>query len=209
MLYTNEAIKTRKNKIAKIKSIIATAVYIILIPLLIYNVFIIATSLIKPDKTPSVFGIKTYVIISGSMMPELEIGDIVVVKTVLPEELKVGDLISYRKGQVIVTHRITKIVDSSDNKKEFITKGDSNNVEDSGNVSENSIEGKVIKKIPKLGNIAIIFKNKTIIITIIILYYIYLVRSQSKQKKRNIRKLKRQEYEISKINNIQEKNNEE
>ena len=209
MLYTDEAIRTRKNKIAAIKSKIALVVYIVLIPLLIYNVFIIATSVIKPDKTSSIFGIKTYVIISGSMMPELEIGDIVVVKTVLPEDLNVGDLISYRKGQVIVTHRITKILDSSDNKKEFITKGDSNNVEDSGKVFENALEGKVIKKIPKLGNLAIILKNKIIIIAIIVLYYIYLVFSQAKQKKKNIRKLKRQEYEISKINKVQEKNNEE
>ena len=77
MLYTEEAIIKRKNKIHKRKKIIITIVYIILIPLLIYNVTLIIKSILKPNKTPDFFGYKTYVIVSGSMEPSLKIGDIV------------------------------------------------------------------------------------------------------------------------------------
>lgn len=195
MLYTEEAIKRRKEKVNKIKGRIKIIIYIILVPLLIYNISLIAQAIINPSETPNFFGIKTYIIISGSMMPELEIGDIVVVKEV-QEELEIGDIISFRRGQTVVTHRISEVI-VKDGKKEFKTKGDKNNVEDTGTVTYDKIEGKVVKRIPKLGNISLIFRDKMTIIIIVLLYYIYLVHEQSTQRKRNIRKKKRQEYEAN------------
>lgn len=64
MEYTNEAIRKRKEKNDKIKKILSLAVYMVLIPLLVYNISLIAQSIINPNKTPSFFGIKTYVIVS-------------------------------------------------------------------------------------------------------------------------------------------------
>lgn len=64
MQYTNEAIRERKIKSNKIKKVISIAIYIMLIPLLIYNISLIAQSVINPSKTPSFLGIKTYIIIS-------------------------------------------------------------------------------------------------------------------------------------------------
>ena len=80
MLYTNEAIQKRKSREKKIKVTVRTIAYIFLVPLLIYNISLIAQSIINPKKTPNFMGVKTYVIISGSMQPELDIGDVVIVK---------------------------------------------------------------------------------------------------------------------------------
>lgn len=194
MLYTDDAIRKRKSITNKIKNRIIAIVYVILVPLLIYNILFIVQAIVNPDETPSFFGIKTYVIISGSMMPELEIGDIVITKNVKQEELKVGDIISFRKGQVVVTHRISEVL-YLDGKVQFRTKGDSNNVEDTETIGEEVIEGKVINKVPVIGKIVITLKNKIVIIEIIVFYYIYLLHNQNVQRRKNVRKIKREEYE--------------
>ena len=197
MQYTAEAIKKRNNRKKKIKNIINTTICILLVPLLLNNVLLIMQSIINPDKTPSFFGMKMYVIISGSMKPELEIGDIVIVKETNNYDLQEGDIISFRQGQSIVTHRISEVL-ITDNKIRYKTKGDNNNIEDTQMISEKEIEGKVIDKIPSLGKIALALKDKTLIIVIIMFYYIYLVKDQSIQKRKNMRKIKRNEYELKK-----------
>jgi len=197
MEYTNEAIKKRKEKKQKIKNKIKIIAYIILIPMLIYNITLIFQAIIKPNETPSFLGIKMYVIISGSMQPELDIGDIVVVKNVEKNELKEGDIISFRKGQTVVTHRITEVLEQG-NEIQFKTKGDNNNVEDLDKVKEKDVEGKVVQKISYLGNIVLLLSDKTWIITIVLFYYVYLVHDQSIQKRKILRRMKREEHEKKK-----------
>ncbi len=159
MKYTNDAIKRRKNIEDNIKKRFNIIIYIILIPILIYNISLIIQSLVKTSETPNFLGIKTYVIISGSMESELQIGDIVIVKKVGQDELKNGDISSFRQGQSVITHRISEVIEK-DGKVQYKTKGDNNNAEDSGSISYDMIEGKVVKHISKIGNIAIILQNQ-------------------------------------------------
>ena len=194
MLYTEEAILKRKEKINKRKKIIITIVYIILIPLLIYNVTLIVKSLIQPNKTPDFFGYKTYVIVSGSMEPNLNIGDVVLVKKVDESELNANDIISFRQGQNVVTHRISQIKNEY-GEKVYITKGDNNNTEDSGSIDYSYIEGKVCSSIKGIGKIVIFFQGKLSILLIVTFFYIYLAQSNKISKRKENRKQKRQEYE--------------
>lgn len=194
MLYTNEAIQKRQLRKKKIKKITRIVACTILIPILVYNISLIIQSIINPNKTPSFFGIKTYVIISGSMKPNYNIGDVVVAKNTNANSLKEGDVISFRQGQIIVTHRIIKVENS--NKLVFKTKGDNNNSEDSEEVTANLIEGKVVFKIPWIGNIALFFRGKIAIIVLLITYYIIATRANKKDKLKSRRRRKRIEYEM-------------
>ncbi len=194
MLYTEEAIIKRKNKIHKRKKVIITIIYIILIPLLIYNVTLIIKSILKPNKTPDFFGYKTYVIVSGSMEPSLKIGDIVIVKKVSENELNVDDIISFRQGQNVVTHRISQIRNEY-GEKVYITKGDNNNTEDSGNIDYSYIEGKVFTSIRGLGKVVIFFQGKLSILLIVSFFYLYLSQTNKIHKRKEERKQKRHEYE--------------
>lgn len=194
MQYTEEAIKNRKNKIENIKKKINTLICIILVPLLIYNVSLLIQAIIEPNKTPALFGIKMYVIVSGSMEPELNIGDIVIVKE--NDNYQKDDVISFRQGQSVITHRIIEVI--NDDKISYKTKGDNNNTEDKQIVLKEDIEGKVINKIPTVGKFVLVVKDKTILIVIVLLYYIFLVRDQSIQKRKNTRKIKRERYEKKK-----------
>lgn len=198
--YTNEAIIKRKNTKIKIKKYISIFVYIILIPLLIYNISLIFQAILKPNETPSFLGIKTYVIISGSMQPELNIGDVVVVKKVAEEKMQIGDIISFREGQNVITHRIIDIAEENENKL-YKTKGDNNNSEDKTVISIDKIEGKVYTSIPYIGKIAILLQGKITLIIIIIIFYGYFVRSEKMKNKREARRLKRLEYEKGMLEN--------
>ena len=196
-LYTNEEIKKRKQEEEKRKKITEIFIYIILIPVLAYNISIIIKAIIKPSETPSFLGIKTYVIISGSMEPNIKIGDIVITKSIKNKEesIKVGDIISYRKGQNVITHRITNIEKDENGILRIATKGDNNNTEDSERILINNIDGKVITIIPKIGYITLILKDKVLIILIFIIAYVYISKTEKVKKRKEARKQKRIKYE--------------
>lgn len=196
MLYTDQEINKRLKIENRIRNILYGIMYAVLIIIMVYNISLIAQSILKPNKTPSFLGVKTYVIISGSMEPNIEIGDIVVVKA--EENLDIGDVISYRKGQSVITHRITQINKNENGEIEYKTQGDNNNVEDEESIKPSNIEGKVIKIVSKLGNVTLILQNKVIIIFIFIIFYIYVSRNYKKNKKVNERHLKRLKYEEDK-----------
>lgn len=200
MRYTDEAIRNRRNRNNKIKKILTITVYILLIPLLVYNISLIFQAVLNPNETPSFLGIKSYVILSGSMQPEIDIGDIVIVKDVEENELQNKDIISFREGQTVITHRIIDI-QTVDNEKQFTTKGDNNNSADNNVISADVIEGKVITVIPFLGKIGIMLKGKITIILAVIIFYIYLVKSEKVKKKKENRRIKRLEYEKARLEN--------
>jgi len=197
VLYTEEAIKKKKQRADRLKKIFRILTYIIVFPLLIYNIALIVQSVLNPNQTPSFLGIKTYVIISGSMIPEFQIGDIAVVKEVENDELKEGDIISFREGQNVITHRITQKLEEN-GQTIYVTKGDNNNAEDIAKVSYALIEGKVVAKIAYIGKIALMLKGKVAIIFIFIIYYIIISKERRNKLRKNRRKNKRMIYEESK-----------
>ena len=52
MQYTEDAIIKRKEKVLKVKKSLKRFVYILLIPLLIYNISLIIQAVVKPNETP-------------------------------------------------------------------------------------------------------------------------------------------------------------
>ena len=197
MLYTNEQIKKRIDKEKKKKKIIAVIVYILLTPIMVYNIALIISSIVKPNKTPSFLGIKTYVIISGSMEPNISVGDIVIARNIKNEEreLKIGDIISFRSGHSVITHRIVNIEKDNNGVLRIRTKGDSNNTEDGVDIIINNIEGKVIAVIPKIGSIVRLLHDRTVLMIFLVVVYIYIIKSFKKNQRENNRRLKRLKFE--------------
>ncbi|MDD5888227.1 MAG: signal peptidase I [bacterium] len=99
-----------------------------------------------------------YVIVSPSMVPTIMVNDAIVVKREDGGMLNIGDIITFSSADasypgLTVTHRIVSKQKAQNGNYIFRTKGDNNNIEDPTLVSEDSIYGKVILKIPKLGYI--------------------------------------------------------
>ena len=92
-----------------------------------------------------ILDINPYVIISGSMEPELPVGSVCLVDC-QHKEPEVGDIISYKAQDTIITHRVIEKTDGG-----YITKGDSNSVADPGIVKSKQIFGTCIYSVPKIG----------------------------------------------------------
>ena len=187
-------IKTYSNFI---KFLFIKLLYIIIIPIIIYDIILIAQSIVKPNVAPSIFGIKTFTIISSSMEPTFKIDDIIFVKKIDENQLQIGDIISFIQDKDIITHRIEKI-EKNEGGLVFITKGDANSTTDINKVKLSQIEGKYIFKISKVGKIFYILKNKVVfIIGTIILIICYIIENNKISKKIE-RKEKREHYETIK-----------
>ena len=111
---------------------------------------------------PRLAGIKTFVVISGSMEPAIPVGSMVYSKEVDPKTLETGDVIVFYSsndvqggagaGDVIpVTHRV--VLNDTTN-GEITTKGDANEKNDISKVAYLNVEGKVIFHIPQMGYLA-------------------------------------------------------
>ena len=90
-----------------------------------------------------------YVIVSGSMKPEINIDDVVVSKnlneTEVAQNLDVGDVATYFDGKSYITHRvIDKSKDKETNETVFVFKGDNNNTVDRLRIKASQIRGKQV-----------------------------------------------------------------
>lgn len=160
-------IKKQNTKFKKVKNIIE---YIIIFVVILINGILIFQAKDNPNKTPSFFGKKAFVIISGSMIPEIQIGDIAIVNNT--DLCDVGDIIAFRRNSTVIVHRIVKEMYVNDAVM-YQTKGDNNNVADAELVDISSIEGVYIGKIPYVGKILMwLYNNLAIVIVVIIIILI-------------------------------------
>lgn len=87
----------------------------------------------------------SYVVLSGSMEPEISPGDVIVVESVDPSEVEEGDVITYARGgeAQATTHRVVDVREGEEG-LEFRTKGDANEEPDSEPVAASQVQGRVM-----------------------------------------------------------------
>lgn len=186
--------KSSKNMHIMLK-VISIMIYIIIIPIIVFNITLVAKSCINPNETPTFFGIKSFVIVTQSMEPTIMTGDAIFVKQISEENLKNGDIISFKDGDSVNTHRIVEIVENNGTKR-YRTKGDNNKKEDRDLVKYSQIEGKYEFRIKGFGKFIEILKNKiTLVILLIILVLVSAMQVRLNKKKLE-RKEKRYKYNL-------------
>lgn len=89
--------------------------------------------------------LKPVVVLSGSMEPAIKTGSLAFIDT-SDRDIFVGDVISFRAGDMLVSHRVVEITESG-----YRTKGDNNDVADAGIVKDGGVEGKILFSIPGAG----------------------------------------------------------
>ena len=143
---------------------------VIVLPFLIFNLTLIIKSKLYPDKIADFMGSKPFIVMSGSMETTINIGDLVIVKKVNSSSIHTGDIIAFKNGNIVISHRVKEVINDSGTYK-FKTKGDNNNVADDFIVSSDAIEGIFVNKIPGLGSI-LLFLGKPIGLLMVILVII-------------------------------------
>ncbi|MBF0978775.1 MAG: signal peptidase I [Clostridiales bacterium] len=143
----------------------------------------------------SLFGFRIYRVISGSMQPALQIGDVIIVKK--SNNYSERDIITYSNGLTTITHRIIAI-----NNDEVITKGDANEVDDKP-INKEQIVGKFFFRISNFSLFSIILsKNVIYLIMIFLLVLIFLLVIGD----RIIKNLRYQSNNVKKLKKNKEKN---
>ena len=150
--------KIKNNKALKI---IGNIIYYILLALVILILAVVILQRVSKNNA-SIGGIRIFNIVTESMFPEYQIGDVLISKKIEPSKIKVGDDLVYLGTEQgfagrVVTHRVVDI-EESDGKYRFHTKGLANEVEDPV-VQENQIYGIVIYKTYILSFITKIINN--------------------------------------------------
>lgn len=193
-MYKIRDYKEIKNRNEKVKKIISTFLYIIIIPIIVMNLTLIIKSFVKPDKIPDFFGYKNFVIVSESMEPTIMVGDAIFIKKVPENDIKINDIISFHDGESINTHRIIGVSEENGIKM-YKTKGDNNRGEDKEKISYSQIEGKYLFKINNFGNLIKILQSKVTLIILILLVCFNAYFNYSLKNKRIERSKKRKKYE--------------
>ena len=150
--------KITENPVLKL---INNIVYVILF-LIVASVWFVVILQRASNNAIALGGVRVFNIISESMIPKYNIGDVLVVKSIEPQNIKVGDDIAYigqesTFNQKIVTHQVIKI-EYENGEYIFHTKGIANILEDPL-VHQNQVFGKVVYKIWILSLISKILSN--------------------------------------------------
>lgn len=105
-----------------------------------------------------ILGYQVYTVLTGSMEPEYNVGDLIYVKKVDVNTIKVDDPITFvlNENLTVATHRVVRI--DAENQR-FYTKGDANQIEDNDPVHFNNVLGVPQFAIPKLGYVSNFIQN--------------------------------------------------
>ena len=154
--------------------VLKTLGQVVLFVILIF--FILLNILSMNNK--SLFGFRIYRVISGSMQPALQIGDVIIIKKANNYAEK--DIITYDNGLTTITHRIKSI-----NGDEIITEGDANDAPDKP-ITKDRILGKYFFRISTFSVFFIMLTGKTIYLIMVLVLFAILLFAISDRVTRNL-----------------------
>ena len=153
----------------KIWKILRGGLLFFLIAILTINIYIISAQAFFNKELPKVAGFAQIIVISGSMQPTIQVGDLLIIHE--KENYREQDIITYRSNGRLVTHRILEI-----DTEHALVRGDANNVTDDPVPLEN-IEGKTVLRIPMAGSFILFLKTPVgmllMVLSVIAIYMLF------------------------------------
>lgn len=184
-------------KLSKWIKCVISGILILLIMVLI-TVLVGNTFALKNNQLGNFFGYTLSYVPTESMEPTIEAGDTVLIKKGNIDQVKLNDIIVYYNGERYVIHRVVEITEEG-----IRTKGDNNTtnpVIDSTIITSENYYGKYIKTVNYL-NLQSLVKNKNYIfpmcigvfLIILITEAVQVARTISKNSKKKIERLQREQ----------------
>jgi len=137
-----------------------------MVVILLINGYLLAAKLIFKNDLPKVFGYAQIIVISGSMQPAINVGDLLIIKEQI--SYQANDIITFHSDQNLVTHRVIEVSNDGIN-----TQGDANNVADDP-VPLTAVEGKMVLLIPGAGNLILFLKSPLGILLMLALLFLII-----------------------------------
>ena len=194
--------KEKNGLLQKIVGAVGIALCVVFVPLLLIFVTLIVKSYTCPDKVPDFLGYKPFIVLSGSMEPSIMTGDMVFVKETDPDSLKVGDVIAYKSGSAVVTHRIVE-VKSENGETRYVTQGDANNAADQSLVKPADVEGIYQRRVAGAGNLAMFMQTTTgmilFVVCPLVLFVLWDVIRRQLESRKEVSRTKELEMELERL----------
>ncbi|MED1785425.1 signal peptidase I [Brevibacillus fortis] len=144
---------------------------------MIINLFLFTSSRLNADGIPGIGNWKVLSVLTGSMEPAINTGDMVIVKRYESTVPQTGDVVTYWKddqSRSLITHRVIQRLENG----YLQTKGDANQEADGGWTDPNRLIGKVIFTIPFAATLQQVIKQPLVMLLILAGFVIYLVSSK-------------------------------
>lgn len=158
-----------------------------------FSLYIIG-NIFFPSIAIKVFQFRTYIIVSDSMDPTIERGDIIIIRNTDLSTLEANDIISFyvdadlNGKEEVVTHYLYSIEINDEGDREYKTIRENSETPDSWVLDDSEIIGKYISKIPKIGKIFLFVQSsigRFVVINnaLIIIMIIYLLKKRPEYNK--------------------------
>ncbi len=109
------------------------------------------------SRLSEVCGYTPLVVLSDSMYPTIEAGDLLLIRSIGEEMPEIGDIIAFYDAsdetRMIITHRIVDAIYAQDGAVSYITQGDGNNSPDRDAVQPERIIGRMSVRIGGAGRV--------------------------------------------------------
>lgn len=137
----------------------------------------LSTASLAGNQLPMPMGVGMAVVLSGSMEPELQVGELIFVRQ--QDDYRSGEVVVYQNGSSLVVHRVVQTDGVT-----VITRGDANNAPDAP-IDVSQIKGAVVGSIPYVGTVARWLRTPLGVVLILGLVLLLLECSYYKERKRD------------------------
>jgi signal peptidase I len=102
-------------------------------------------------------GLKPLVVLTGSMRPAIQPGDLLVVRQMPAGRIERGQIVTFarpgRPGETL-THRVVSVADNGGNRRSVVTRGDANDRGERWTIAGDGTVGRYLFKLPDVGRLA-------------------------------------------------------
>lgn len=161
----------------------------ILISVVLWAVILLAalfafTTLATKDTNhvASLAGYTPLSVVSDSMSPTFDAGDLIIIRKCDPATLQEGDIVTFHtiinNEFSLNTHRITEIQEDG-GARSYVTKGDNNAIADVHMITDGDIVGRFVTRLPKFGKVVDFLSSSMgfllVIVLPLLIFFVYQV----------------------------------
>lgn len=101
-------------------------------------------------------GLRPLIVLTGSMRPAIEPGDLVVARQMPADQIERGQIVTFarpgRPGETL-THRVVKVTDKGPGHRAVVTRGDANDRGERWTIARDGTVGRYLLKVPDAGRL--------------------------------------------------------
>lgn len=121
-------------------------------------------------------------VVSDSMSPTFDAGDLIIIRKCDPATLQEGDIVTFHtiinNEFSLNTHRITEIQEDG-GARSYVTKGDNNAIADVHMITDGDIVGRFVTRLPKFGKVVDFLSSSMgfllVIVLPLLIFFVYQV----------------------------------